>query len=101
MRSSIRASTSKKRRSITGYIGKHFQDLRFSAVKDAPQVGDVSTALILKKGDTVNYIFGFSYRNYVHLMQFSGLESEVTPEFAAGIAGLLLDKMKAAPLSSP
>lgn len=85
----------------TNYIGKHFQDLGFTAVDDAPQVGDASEALTLQKGGNVTYVLGFSYRNYVHVMQISGLESEATLGFASKMASILLDKMKAAPLSSP
>lgn len=66
-----------------------------------PLTGDLSLALSLTKGRTVEQYYYFSYRNYVHKLEVRGLQSEVTLELVGQLAGVLLNKLEYAPLYNP
>ena len=66
-----------------------------------PLTGDLSLALSLTRGSTVEQYYYFSYRNYVHRLEVRGLQSEVTLELVGQLAGVLLDKLEYAPLYDP
>jgi hypothetical protein len=86
------------RLSVRTYSGHGMQD--YSEVPGMPQVGDSARAFVLREGGSVDYVLCFSYRNFQHVVEILGSESEATPAFAVGIAQALLQKLRSAPLSS-
>ncbi len=72
----------------------------FVEIQSPPAVGDLSRAFLLKKGNTSEYLYYFSYRNYLHVLDIYGLESEVNPKFVEQIAKKLLAKLEDAQLSN-
>lgn len=70
-------------------------------VLSPPLTGDLSLALSLTKRNAAEFYYYFSYRNFVHRLEVRGLEKEVTMKFVEQLAGVLLDKMVYAAVSSP
>jgi len=58
-----------------------------------PTVGDLSLAFSLTKGNRVEYVYYFSYRNYVHTLELKGIESGVTLDLVEQLAGKLFAKL--------
>jgi len=80
------------------------RDFEFTLVETDFKIGDVSNVCMSRHMQPtgeymVLYRIEFSYRNYFHAVHGWGQENEVKPEFVQQIAVLLLEKLKAAPLS--
>jgi hypothetical protein len=56
-------------------------------------LGDFSRGFSYSRNNLVNYVYFFSYKNYVHILEFRGTENEVTLGFVDDIANKLLDKL--------
>lgn len=56
-------------------------------------LGDFSRGFSYSRNNSVNYVYYFSYKNYVHILEFRGTENEVTLGFVDEIANKLLDKL--------
>ena len=63
-------------------------------------LGDFSRGFSYSRNNLVNYVYYFSYKNYVHVLEFRGTENEVTLGFVEEIANKLLDKLVIARLTN-
>jgi hypothetical protein len=62
--------------------------------------GDFSRGFSYSRNNSVNIVYYFSYKNYVHVLEFSGSENEVTLGFVDEIANKLLEKLVNAQLTT-
>lgn len=86
------------RLSVRTYANHGMQD--YTEVQGITQVGDGARAFVLNRNGTVDCLLYFSYRNFQHVVEILGSETEATPAFAIGLAQTLLQKLKSTPLSS-
>jgi hypothetical protein len=70
-----------------------------------PEIGDLTRAFYSNSPKSseyqTTYELYFSYRNFVHIIDATGREQNVQPEFVRNIARLLLSKLQASPLINP
>jgi hypothetical protein len=65
----------------------------FRQILGYPTVGDLSLAISLTKGNRVQYVYYFSYSNYVHTLELKGIESGVTLDLVKQLADKLLARL--------
>ncbi len=87
------------RLSVEKYAGHGMAN--YVEVQGTTPIGDGTRAFILKNGSNVDYVLYFSFRNYQHVLEIIGLESEATPAFAQGIAQTLVQRIESPPASAP
>ena len=56
-------------------------------------IGDFSRGFSFSRNNAVSYTYYFSYRNYVHVLEIRGSESEVSLDFVDDISNKLLEKL--------
>lgn len=83
------------RLSVQTYARHGMQD--YTEVQGIPQIGDGARAFVRKNGGNVDYVLYFSFRNFQHVVEILGTETDATPAFAMGLAEKLLQRLKSAP----
>lgn len=86
------------------YFEKYLTDHKNVIISDTPQIGDFSFESKYESDAIpgyIDYIVAFAYRNYEEALDGYGRESVVSPDFLRNLAGILLERLKAEPLSVP
>ncbi len=83
------------RLSVQTYAGHGMQN--YTEVRGLPQIGDGARAFVLKNAGTADYVLYFSYRNFQHVVEVIGADTDATPAFALSLAQALLQKLKSNP----
>jgi hypothetical protein len=86
------------RLSVEKYAAHGMKD--YVEVEGTTQIGDGARAFVLKQGSNVDYLLYFSFRNFQHVVEVLGLQSEAAAAFATSVAQALLRKIESAPQSS-
>ena len=87
---------------------RYVYEYGYSEEINPPKIGDVWRAFYLRTQEetnsseySLNYIFEYSTRNVVEILQESGMERNVDPVFVMDIAQRLLTRLQAARLVNP
>ncbi len=91
---------------ITKYGDRRVTEGGYTELINPTIIGDLTRVFTKKEMQSsgeyrVEYLIEVSYRNYVHVVSGWGWEHEVKPEYVENIAGILLARLQAAPLSNP
>jgi hypothetical protein len=69
-------------------LSSHYREVVFPGT-----FGDIRRGFSYSINNSINFIYYFSHKNYVHILEFKGTENEVSLELIDAIANKLLEKL--------